>query len=95
VIKPGSGLRAEAVNSLERIKVLKDPDPQALLETNRRNQCCGSGSVGSACFLASWIRILLSSNKNLNSYCFVTSFDFLSLKNDVNNVPSKSNKQKN
>jgi hypothetical protein len=31
--------------------------------------------------------------KNLDSYYFVTLFDFLSLKNDVN-VPSKSNKQK-
>ncbi len=45
-------------------------------------------------FLAS--RILLSScknsKKNLDSFYFVTLFDFLSLKNDVN-VPSKSNKQ--
>jgi hypothetical protein len=44
------------------------------------------------------IRILLSSckkcKKNLDSYYFVTLFDFLSLKNDVN-VASKSNKQKN
>jgi hypothetical protein len=32
-----------------------------------------------------------NSKKNLDSYCFLTSF--LSLKNDVN-VPSKSNKQK-
>ncbi len=43
-----------------------------------RYQCCGSGSVGSVCFWASWIRILLSSSKNskknLDSYCFVTSF---------------------
>jgi hypothetical protein len=30
----------------------------------------------------------------LDSYYFVTLFDFLSLKNDVN-IPSKSNKQKN
>ncbi len=53
-------------------------------------QCCGSesGSVRSVCFQASWIRIhqseawiriLLSSSKNskkknLDSYCFVTSF---------------------
>ncbi len=35
-----------------------------------------------------------TSEKNLNSYCSVTSFDFLSLKNDVN-IASKSNKQKN
>ena len=34
-----------------------------------------------------------NSIKNLDSYSFVTLFDFLSLKNDVN-VPSKSNKQK-
>ncbi len=42
--------------------------------------------------------ILLSASKNskenLDSYGFVTSFDFLSFKNYVN-VPSKSNKQKN
>jgi hypothetical protein len=41
--------------------------------------------------------ILLSScknnKKNLESYYFVTLFDFLSLKNNVN-VPSKSKKQK-
>jgi hypothetical protein len=41
--------------------------------------------------------ILLSSckniKKNLDSYYFVTLFDFLSLKNDVN-VASKINKQK-
>jgi hypothetical protein len=35
-----------------------------------------------------------NSKKNLDSYCFVTLLDFLSLKNDVN-VPSKSNKKKN
>jgi hypothetical protein len=43
------------------------------------------------------IRILLSScknsKKNLDSYYFVTLFDFLSLKNVIN-VDSKSNKQK-
>jgi hypothetical protein len=48
--------------------------------------------------LVIWIRILLSSSKNskknLDSYYFVTLFDFLFLKNDVN-VPSKSNMQKN
>ncbi len=62
-------------------------------------QCCGSGSVGSVCFWISWIwiQIFLSSSKNskknLDSYCFVTFFDFLSSKNDVN-VPSESNKLK-
>jgi hypothetical protein len=61
---------------------------------NMKNQCFGSGST---CFWASRIRIriLLSSSKNskknLDSYCFVTSFELESLKNDVN-VPSKSNK---
>ncbi len=43
------------------------------------------------------IRILLSScknsNKNRDSSCFVTLFEFLSLKNDVN-VASKSHKKK-
>ncbi len=42
-------------------------------------------------------RTLLSScknsKKNLDSFYFVTLFDFLSLKNDVN-LPTKSNKQK-
>jgi hypothetical protein len=47
----------------------------------------GSGSCsgsGSSC---------KNSKKNLDSYYFVTLFDFLSLNNDVN-VASKSNKQK-
>jgi hypothetical protein len=62
-------------------------------------QRCGSGSEsGYTYFWASWIRILLSlsqnSKKNLDFYCFVTSFDFLPLNNDVK-VPSKSNVQKN
>ena len=35
-----------------------------------------------------------NSKKNLDSFYFVTLFDFLSLKNDVN-VPSNSNKHKN
>jgi hypothetical protein len=37
--------------------------------------------------------IMQNSKKNLDSYYFVTLFDFLSLKNDVN-VTSKNNKQK-
>jgi hypothetical protein len=65
------------------------------------SQCCGSGSdsgsTGSTSFWASRFRLLLSScknsKKNLDSYYFVTVFDFSSLKNDVN-VPSKSKKQK-
>jgi hypothetical protein len=77
--------------------------------TGALKQCCGSGSesgsTGSTCFWACririllwiWIRILLSSCENSkkyrDSYYFVTLFDFLSLKNDVN-VASKSKKQK-
>ncbi len=34
-----------------------------------------------------------TSKKNIDSYCFVTFLDFLSMKNYVN-VPSKSNQQK-
>jgi hypothetical protein len=53
------------------------------------SQRYGSGSI--------WIRILPSacknSKKNLDSFYFVTLFDFLSLKYD-GNVASKSNKQK-
>ncbi len=71
-----------------------------------RYQCSGSGSTGSTCFWASrirnhlsqvWIRLRIrlssckNSKKNLDSFYFVTLFDFLSLKNDVN-VSSKSNK---
>jgi hypothetical protein len=37
--------------------------------------------------------IIINRKKNLDSYYFVTLFDFLSLKNDVN-VASKSNEQK-
>ncbi len=37
--------------------------------------------------------IMQNSKKNLDSYFFVTLFDFLSLKNVVN-LASKSNKQK-
>jgi hypothetical protein len=51
--------------------------------------CSGSGS-GSTCFWPSRIRIRIilssckNSKKNLDPYYFVTLFDFLSLKNDVN-----------
>jgi hypothetical protein len=76
-----------------------NPDPHVF-----RPPGSGSGSIpltsgsGSGRPKNMWIRILLSSSKNiikiLDYYCFVTSFGLLSLKNDVN-VPSKSNKQKN
>jgi hypothetical protein len=38
--------------------------------------------------------IMQNNKKNLETYYFVTLFDFLSLKNNVN-VSSKSNKQEN
>jgi hypothetical protein len=37
---------------------------------------------------------LSSSKKNIDSYCFVTFYEFLSLKNDVNAL-SKRNNEKN
>ncbi len=59
-------------------------------------QCCGSRSVGFVFFWASQIHkyevrirnpdpsiIKKNSKKNIDSYCFVTFYDFLSLKNDV------------
>ncbi len=75
----------------------------------RAKQCYGSGSGStrfwaswirihqSEVWIRIRIRILLSSctnsKKNIDSYYFVTLFDFLSLENYVN-VPSKSNKQR-
>ncbi len=63
------------------------PDPDSLVR----------GTVWIRIRILLLIRILLSSCKNskkpLDSYYFVTLFDFLSLKNYVN-VASKSNKQK-
>ena len=70
------------------------PDPQVFGPPGSRS---GSRS-GSTSQKEVRIRILLSScknnKKNLDSYYFVTLFDVISLKNDVN-VPSKSNQQKN
>ena len=75
----------------------------------KAKQCSGSGSVGTICFWASWIRIRISNlyvririlpptskkfKKNLDFYCLWLLNDFLSLKNDVN-VPSERNKHKN
>jgi hypothetical protein len=56
---------------------------------------CQSGGEG----FRFQIRILATSSKNskktLDFYCFVTLlYDFLSVKNDGNDVPSKSNKHK-
>jgi hypothetical protein len=75
----------------------------------RIHQCCGSGSMHRIhMFLGlpdpdQLVRcmdpdpdpsiIMRKYEKNLDSYYFVTLFDFLSLKNDVS-VASKSNKQK-
>jgi hypothetical protein len=53
-----------------------------------------SGSIGQRYGSGSGLSLssCKNSKKNLDSYYFVTLFDFLSLKNYVN-VPSKSNKQ--
>ncbi len=51
----------------------------------RSRSCSGSGS-------GSFYHLAKKSKKNLDSYYFVTLFDFLSLNNDVN-VGSKSNKE--
>jgi hypothetical protein len=66
---------------------LDPPDPYVFGPPGSGSICQRYGS-GSGSF-TSW----KISKKNLDSYNFVTLFDFLSLKNDVN-VPSKSNKQK-
>jgi hypothetical protein len=75
------------------VSVPDPPDPHVF-------RPAGSGSTCEVWIrIRLWIRIpiLLSScknnKKNLESYYFVTLFDFLSLKNNVK-VPSKSNKQK-
>ncbi len=57
--------------------------------TSQRNGS-GSGSCSGSWSFYHHAKIV---RKNLDSYYFVTSFDFLSMKNDVN-VASKSNKQK-
>jgi hypothetical protein len=69
------------LGSLLRIRMflgLLDPDPDSLVRGTDPDP----------------LRILLSSSKNLDSYCLWLFVDFLSLENDVN-VPSKWNKQKN
>ena len=53
----------------------------------------GSGSTSQRYGSGSFYHHAKNSKTNLDSYYFVTLFDFLSLKNDVN-VASKSNKQK-
>jgi hypothetical protein len=88
---PGFSLRMQIVlaNSSDYPETsVADPDPNPHSE-----------STESTCFWASRIRIRIlllpckNSKKNLDSYYFVTLFEFLSLKNDVN-VASKSHKQK-
>ncbi len=65
-----------------------NPDPHVFGPTGSGSTSWRYGS-GSFYHHAKIVR----SKKNLDSYYFVTLFDFLSLKYDVN-VPSKSNKQK-
>ncbi len=64
-------------DGIHMLSGLPDPDPNPLV------RCMDSDP--------SIIR--KKGKKNLDSYRFVTTFDFLSLKNDVN-VPPKSNEQK-
>ena len=72
------------------ITSVADPNPDPDPPDPRVFGPPGSGSTsqrygsGSSC---------KNSKKNLDSYYFVTLFDFLSLKNYIN-LPSKSNKQK-
>jgi hypothetical protein len=64
-----------------------DPDPHVFGPP-------GSGSTSQRYGSGSFYHHAKIVKKNLDSFYFVTLFDFLSLKNDVN-VPSKRNKQKN
>jgi hypothetical protein len=74
-----------------------DPDPDPLVRGIDPDPLVRGMDPDPDPLIRVWIRIRLStcknSKKNLDSYYFVTIFDFLSLKNDVN-VPSKSNQQK-
>jgi hypothetical protein len=62
---------------------LQDPDPDPLVRGMDPDPALDPDPLSSC----------KNSKKNLDSFYFVTLFDFLSLKTDVN-VPSKSNKQK-
>ena len=71
-----------------------DPDPHVFGPpgSGSTSQRYGSGS-GSCSGSGSFYHHAIIVKKNLDSYYFVTLFDFLSLKNDVN-VASKINKHK-
>ncbi len=73
-----------------------DPDPNPDLDLPDPHVFgppgSGSGSISLRYGSRSGSFYLQNSKKNLDFYCFVTSFDFLSVKHDV---PSKSNMQKN
>jgi hypothetical protein len=66
-----------------------DPDPHVFGPPGS-----GSGSTCQRYGSGSFYRHAKIVKKNLDSYYFVTLFEFLSLKNDLN-VASKSHKQKN
>jgi hypothetical protein len=92
-LKKGVGSGVGSGSIIQSSVVDPDPDPPdprvfgppGSGSTSQRYGC-GSGS-------GSFYQHAKNSKKNLDSYYFVTLFDFISLKNDVN-VPSKSNKQK-
>jgi hypothetical protein len=69
-----------------------DPDPDPYWSPASTSGS-GSGSVKNEYGSETLLSLCKNNKKNLESYCFVSLFDFSSLKNNVN-VPSKSNKQK-
>ncbi len=71
-----------------------DPDPPDPHVFGPPGSGAGSTSLRYGSGSGSFYHHAKNSKKNLNSFYFVTLFDFLYLKNDVN-VPSKSNEQKN
>ena len=82
------------VDSVADLDLNLDPYPHVFgpPRSGSISQRYGSGS-GSCSGSGSFYHHAKNSKKNLDSYYFVTLFDFLPLKNDVN-VASKSNKQK-
>jgi hypothetical protein len=83
-------LTVQSVRAADEVALMKgsvaDPDPNPDPPDPRVFGPPGSGSTSQRYGSGSGSRFLLScknSKKNLDSYYFVTLFDFLSLKNDV------------
>jgi hypothetical protein len=98
-IKAGRDVRVKGTATLHPSRFIDSAAGSSRIQHFRLNTSVADPKVWIRIRILLWIliRILLSSwknsKKNLKSYYFVTLFDFLSLKNDVN-VASKSNKQK-